>query len=80
MVGLLNDRLAFLIPILAYSKKICIYAISHGLVVRADDQEDVGSNPGAVYWMDVHENNENIKTKPKKIFIKIMFLIRKFEN
>jgi hypothetical protein len=36
---------------------------SHGLVVKAEDQKVVGSNPGAVYWMDVSyyilKNNEN---------------------
>jgi hypothetical protein len=51
-------------------------------VVKADDQEVLGSNPGTVYWMDVSyllaiTLNKKIKIRvakwgtPKKYFLKI---------
>ena len=33
----------------------CIIARCHSLVVKAHDQEVVGSNPGTIYWMDVSD-------------------------
>jgi hypothetical protein len=57
---------------------------SHGLVVKAHDQEVAGSNPGTVCWMDVSDLlaialKEKLKIKlakcgtPKKNILKKIF-------
>jgi hypothetical protein len=51
---------------------IAILARSRGLVVRAEDsrtlnQEDVGSNPDTIYWMDVSVASYYIERKLIKV-------------